>query len=191
MKGRESGMPEEAYWNTFFNPAGVLDQFGFPHMPEAKAVEFGSGYGTFTLPIAARTKATVTALDIEPTLISQLNERTSRAGCTNIHASERDFLEAGSGLADASQDAAFIFNLLHIEAPLVLLAEAYRVLVPGGMLYIIHWRTDIETPRGPPLAIRPSPAQCEAWCQDAGFNAIEHISLGSRAPYHYGLTARK
>jgi hypothetical protein len=27
---------------------------------------------------------------------------------------------------------------------------------------IIHWRSDIETPRGPALEIRPSPEQCLA-----------------------------
>lgn len=191
MKGRESGMPEEAYWNTFFNPSGVLDQFGFPHNIDPTIVEFGSGYGTFTLPIAARTKGTVTALDIEATLIAQLSEHSSRAGFTHIQASERDFLEAGSGLADASQDAAFIFNLLHIETPLVLLLEAYRVLRPAGKVYVIHWRTDIETPRGPPLSIRPSPAQSETWCKAIGFNKVAHISFGASAPYHYGLIAHK
>lgn len=191
MKGRESGMPEEAYWNTFFNPSGLLDQFGFPHTSNPRVVEFGSGYGTFTLPIATRTKTAVTALDIEPTLIKQLNDLAIQKGCTNLEIIERDFLEGGTGLGDATQDAAFIFNLLHIETPLALLSEAYRVLRPAGKVYVIHWRTDIETPRGPPLAIRPSPAQSENWCKAAGFNKVEHISLGASAPYHYGLIANK
>lgn len=191
MKGRESGMPEEAYWNTFFNPAEVLDQLEFPHRTYATAVEFGSGYGTFTLPIAKRIRGTVTALDIEPKLIAQLKTRAHQAGCSNLHALERDFLETGTGLDNASQSAAFIFNLLHIEAPLELLSEAHRVLVPSGMLYVMHWRTDIETPRGPPLSIRPSPAQSEAWCKGAGFERVEHIRLGPSAPYHYGLIAQR
>ncbi len=191
MKGRESGMPKEAYWNTFFNPSGVLDQLGFPHTPAPRVVEFGSGYGTFTLPIATRTKGAVTALDIEPTLIKQLNDLVVQKSFTNLEIFERDFFEGGTGLGDATQDAAFIFNLLHIEMPLALLSEAYRVLRPAGKLYIIHWRTDIETPRGPPLAIRPSPAQSETWCKAVGFNNLEHISLEASAPYHYGLIAQK
>lgn len=191
MKGRESGMPEEAYWNTFFDPTDVLNQFGFPHCPDASAVEFGSGYGTFTLPIAARTQGIVSALDIEPNLVAQLKTRANEAGCTNLQALERDFLEAGTGLGGSSQDAAFIFNLLHIETPIALLSEAYRVLAPAGKLYVIHWRTDIETPRGPPLSIRPNQAQCGAWCKAAGFKLVENTTLGTGAPYHYGLIAHR
>ncbi len=191
MKGRESGMPEEAYWNTFFNSTDVLDQFGFPHRPDATAVEFGSGYGTFTLPIAARTRGAVSALDIEPNLIAQLKKRAHEEGYTNLQALERDFLEAGTELGESTQDAAFIFNLLHIETPIELLSEAYRVLAPAGKLYVIHWRTDIETPRGPPLSIRPSPDQCAAWCKAAGFKVVENTPLGPSAPYHYGLIAHR
>ncbi|MEZ6080548.1 MAG: hypothetical protein R3C56_34215 [Pirellulaceae bacterium] len=41
-----------------------------------------------------------------------------------------------------------IFNLLHIEAALDLLAE--RIVSFGPVvLAIIHWRRDIQTPRGP------------------------------------------
>lgn len=28
MKGRASGMPDESYWETFFNPACILDRLG-------------------------------------------------------------------------------------------------------------------------------------------------------------------
>lgn len=28
-KGRESGMPDEAYWETFFNPACAVGQMGY------------------------------------------------------------------------------------------------------------------------------------------------------------------
>lgn len=49
MKGRESGMPDESYWETFFNPACILDRLGCPGLC-GEVVEFGCGYGTFTIP---------------------------------------------------------------------------------------------------------------------------------------------
>lgn len=191
MKGRESGMPEEAYWNSFFDAEGVLDSFLNPETSNAMVVEFGSGYGTFTLPIAMRVTGTVTALDIEPVLVTLLDKKAKAAGRVNIKAQERDFMIAGSGLDHATQHYALIFNLLHIESPELLLAEAYRILKPGGKICVMHWRCDIDTPRGPPLKIRPTPEQSAAWIRDAGFASLDNISLAGCAPYHYGLAATK
>ncbi len=189
MKGRESGMPDEAYWNSFFDASGILERFRFPHRPDAKVIEFGSGYGTFTFPIAAMTRGVITALDIEPELIGLVRQRSKGTGYSNISAQLRDFVESGTRLESHSQDAAFIFNLLHIESPERLLKEALRILAPGGKLYVMHWRSDIETPRGPPLEIRPTPEQCTAWMKQAGFDTPSSVDLEDCAPYHFGLIA--
>jgi ubiquinone/menaquinone biosynthesis C-methylase UbiE len=74
----------------------------------------------------------------------------------------------GTGLADCGADIVMLFNLLHCEQPLDLLAEARRTLQPGGRVGVVHWRSDIPTPRGPDLSIRPSPEQCAAWLREAG-----------------------
>jgi hypothetical protein len=72
-----------------------------------------------------------------------------------------------------------------------LLQEAHRVLHDGGMLFVMHWRRDIQTPRGPSLAIRPRPEQCQAWLEEAGFRNVERVNLQSCCPYHFGLIARR
>ena len=51
MKGRDSGMPEEAYWNSFFDPEATLDML-LGGIGAAPVLELGCGYGTFTLPLA-------------------------------------------------------------------------------------------------------------------------------------------
>ena len=191
MKGRESGMPEEAYWSSFFNPEDILDRLRLTRGGSCHVVEFGCGYGTFTVPVAKRTQGIVTALDIEPSMVELVVQRAVGEELSNLRAELRDFVEHGTGLTDGSQGHAMLFNLLHIEAPLDLLREAYRVLRPGGMVSVIHWRSDIETPRGPPLAIRPQPELCAAWLVEAGFDSVVHISLGSSAPYHFGLLAQR
>ncbi|MBD5801898.1 hypothetical protein AZOA_13230 [Azoarcus sp. Aa7] len=191
MKGRESGMPDEAYWASFFDPEGILDRLLVTKSDCCKLIEFGCGYGTFTLPAAARTRGLVTALDIEPSMVSLVQQRAQSAGLANIRAELRDFVEQGTGVKDCSQDHAMVFNLLHIEDPLTLLREAYRALQPGGILSVIHWRSDIETPRGPPLAIRPRPEQCAGWMAEAGFDSVLPVALGDAAPYHFGILAQR
>jgi SAM-dependent methyltransferase len=191
MKGRESGMPEEAYWSSFFNPEDILDRLRLTRGGSCHVVEFGCGYGTFTVPVAKRTQGIVTAFDIEPSMVELVVQRAVGEELSNLRAELRDFVEHGTGLTDGSQGHAMLFNLLHIEAPLDLLREAYRVLRPGGMVSVIHWRSDIETPRGPPLAIRPQPELCAAWLVEVGFDSVVHVSLGSSAPYHFGLLAQR
>jgi ubiquinone/menaquinone biosynthesis C-methylase UbiE len=191
MKGRESGMPEEAYWASFFDPQAVLDRLLLPKDSTCNVLEFGCGYGTFTLPAASRTQGKVTALDIEPEMVRLVAQRAQDAGLANVHAEVRDFIEHGTGVPGGSQGHVMVFNLLHIEDPLALLREAHRTLQPRGTLSVIHWRSDIETPRGPPLAIRPKPEQCAAWVSEAGFDAVVQVHLGQSAPYHYGLLAQR
>ena len=191
MKGRESGMPDEAYWASFFDPQAVLDRLLFPKDSTCNVLEFGCGYGTFTVPAASRTRGKVTALDIESDMVSLVAQRAQESGLANVHAEVRDFVEYGTGVPDGSQGHVMVFNLLHIEDPQALLREAHRILQPGGSLSVIHWRSDIETPRGPPLAIRPKPEQCAAWLSEAAFGAIVEVPLGRSAPYHYGLLAQR
>ncbi|MFC5300081.1 class I SAM-dependent methyltransferase [Azospira restricta] len=191
MKGRESGMPDEAWWASFFEPEGALDRLLDLGRNDGGIVEFGCGYGTFTLPAARRTRGTVVALDIEPALVEAVRGKAERAGLGNVQACVRDFVADGTGLAGGSQAHAMIYNLLHLEAPLALLREAHRNLAPGGTLSVIHWRSDMPTPRGPSLAIRPTPEQCAAWIGEAGFRELRTVDLQSSCPYHFGLVARR
>ena len=109
----------------------------------------------------------------------------------NIAAVERDFMETGTALPDCSVVHAMVFNILHIEELMKILREAYRVLAPGGKISIIHWRTDMETPSGPSLDIRPTPAQSLGMAMRAGFHHRHTVPLGNAAPWHYGLVLEK
>lgn len=77
-------MPDEAYWDTFFDPEGVLDQLLRPSANDCNVVEFGCGYGTFTLPAARRTRGLVTALDIEPKMIELVAQRARANDLWNL-----------------------------------------------------------------------------------------------------------
>ena len=190
MKARESGMPEEAYWQTFFSPEAMLERLLGATDPAGDVVEFGCGYGTFTLPAARRTRGLVTALDIEPAMVARVAEQAMLAGLGNVRTALRDFVADGTALRSATQAHAMVYNLLHLEQPVALLSEARRILRPDGRLSVIHWRSDIPTPRGPSLDIRPTPAQCAAWMQEAGFAAIAPADLTDLCPFHFGLVGR-
>lgn len=158
--------------------------------PCGDVVEFGCGYGTFTIPAAKQTNGKVIAIDIEPKLVAATVSRAEAAGLSNVFGVVRDFIADGCGMPDQQASRAMLFNILHIENPLGLLREAYRVLVPGGEVAIIHWRSDIETPRGPSLPIRPTAEQCRVWGEQAGFEFIRYEGLCC-CSWHWGLVMRR
>ena len=124
-------------------------------------------------------------------MVGIVRQTTVACDLLTIQAEVRDVVAQGTGVATGSQAHAMIFNLLHLEQPVALLREAYRTLQDGGVLSVIHWRSDIQTPRGPSLAIRPTPEQCRGWMAEAGFRAIEPVDLQSCCPFHFGLLARR
>ncbi|HEX9874456.1 MAG TPA: class I SAM-dependent methyltransferase [Deferrimonas sp.] len=189
MKVRDSGMPEEERWSSFFSPETVLGAFGLDR-GVATLVDFGCGYGTFTLAAAKLVSGTVHALDIEPEMIETVRAKCRQEGLANVRTELRDFVKSGSGLADSSVDAALLFNILHHDDPVVLMGEAWRILRPGGRLAVVHWNYDPATPRGPALEIRPRPEQCIEWGRTVGFGFVEEERFDLR-PYHYGLLFRK
>lgn len=188
MKIRESEMPEEKYWESFFNTQLILSQLQFDDTIN-DAVEFGSGYGTFTIPAAKIVKRNLFALDIDSVMIDRLIQRTVEASLTNIKVIKRDFSNEGTGLRENSVDYVMLFNILHAENPHILLNEAYSILKPGGKVEVIHWIHSSITPRGPSLDIRPTPLQCVDWLLETNFKIInKEISL---PPYHYGIVGSK
>jgi ubiquinone/menaquinone biosynthesis C-methylase UbiE len=188
MKIRESGMPEETYWESLFNTQLILSKLQFDDTI-IDAVEFGSGYGTFTIPAAKIIKGTLFALDIDSVMIDRLDQRIGETKLSNIKVIKRDFVNDGTGLHDNSVDYAMLFNILHAENPISLLKEAHRILKPDGKAGIIHWIHSEITPRGPSLDIRPTSLQCADWLLETDFKIVnKEISL---PPYHYGIIAKK
>lgn len=186
MRGRESGMPEIETWETFFDADEIVQCLSEPGV-RSRCVEFGCGYGTFTLAASSMVDVErIASFDIDDDMIRTTRSRLSDVDRSKVVLASRDFVAEGTGLPDNWSDWAMIFNLLHIESPLGLLGEACRVIRPGGTLAIIHWRSDIETPRGPSQAIRPSIAQCRSWAEETGFE-FHSAPAFERNPWHWGL----
>ena len=153
------------------------------------AVEFGCGYGIFSLEAARRIQGTVLGFDIEIELVELCRRKAVDAGLPNTCFEQRDFIAEGTGLANHAADYVMLFNILHAEDPHTLLHEARRILTPEGTLAVmLHWQHDPQTPRGPSMDIRPRPEDCQRWVQDAGFRKIGPIL--NLPPWHYGFTAK-
>ena len=113
-------MPPEKAWSGFFNVEKVLDAMAM-NSEVRDAADFACGYGTFTIPAAQRIRGIMFALDIDPKMIRSVDEKSSRLGLASVKPMTRDLLRDGSGLANDSMDYVMLFNILHLEDPLILL----------------------------------------------------------------------
>lgn len=188
MKVRDSGMPEENYWNSFFDCERILSEMGID-TSVSDLVEIGCGYGTFTIPAAVRLKGNLYGFDIEDEMIAHVKNKTATCRVTNVILEKRDVLTETTGKPENSADYVMLFNILHNESPELFLNEAFRILKPGGKTGIIHWRSDVETPRGPDLSIRPRPEEVTAWIERTGFVIIKSPFIIE--PFHFGLVIVK
>ncbi len=189
MKLRQSGMPDEEFWETLLDVPLILDRLEIDFQL-GDVVEVGAGYGTFTIPVARRISGVLTTFDIDPAMIKRTGQRVAEAGIGNVLHIMRDVFADGFGGEPASKDACLLFNILHCEEPVRILAEASRVIRPGGVILVVHWRHDPATPRGPSMDIRPRPEQIMAWAEGTGQleRSGQVIDL---PPWHYGLRLQR
>jgi SAM-dependent methyltransferase len=187
MKVRDSGMPEQTYWESLFNIGTILDGLQVDDRIR-DAVEIGCGYGTFTLPVAQRIQGMLHTFDIEPEMVDITRARAAAEQIQNVRVELRDVVADGFGLPANSVDAVLLFNLLHAENPEALLRVAADVMHPGGRILAIHWRSDVPTPRGPALSIRPRPDQIAAWATSLGLRSEPSQLL---PPWHFGIVLHR
>jgi ubiquinone/menaquinone biosynthesis C-methylase UbiE len=181
-------MPAANLWASFFDVDLILSEL---HIDSdiKDLVEIGCGYGTFTVASAKKINGNLYAFDIENEMLEYVRQRLTLEHIDNVVLEERDILVQTTGLADNSVDYVMLFNILHHESPEELLNEVYRILKPEEMLGILHWRSDIPTPRGPDLSIRPTPDQILHWIDKQKFTIFK--PPGIIIPFHYGLLLSK
>ena len=189
MKVRDSGMPEQTYWESLLDVKATLDALRVDRAVQ-DVVEIGCGYGTFTVPVAERIAGTMHAFDIEPEMVALTRERLKQANVTNARVSQRDVIVDGFGLPSGSIDAVLLSNILHAENPVQMLRASTALLSPGGRLLVTHWRSDVKTPRGPDLSIRPRPEQIEAWVTEAGSLRVERAAE-IVPPWHFAMALQR
>ncbi len=128
-------------------------------------LELGPGPGAFTIDAAQRVgpEGRLIAVDIQPGMIAQVEERVKAAGLTNVETHVASAYELP--LPDASVDRAFLITVLpEIPDPVRALREIHRVLKTGGVVSMTEEFLDPDYPRR---------ATTMAWANAAGFELAE------------------
>ena len=125
-------------WLQRFYEVPVLLRFGGRVPPGGAALEIGcgSGYGS-QLVLQRFGAARIDAVDLDPTMIDRARKRLTPFGnrVTLVRGSATD-LRAALDADDDSYDAVFDFGIIHhIPQWRTAVAEAARVLAPGGRFY--------------------------------------------------------
>ncbi|MEM1451516.1 MAG: metalloregulator ArsR/SmtB family transcription factor [Planctomycetota bacterium] len=103
--------------------------------PRARYVDLGIGDGMLTLMLAEIAES-VTAVDLSPEMLAQLETRARGKGMANIDTVEADIEDLP--LEDGSYDVAVLSQALHHASdPSRALGEARRVLKKGGQLLVL------------------------------------------------------
>ena len=127
--------------------------------PRGRYADLGIGDGMLTLMLSEVAKS-VTAVDISPEMLAQLRARAAKQGITNVETVEGEIEDLP--LPDGSFDVVVLSQALHHAVhPARALAEARRILVPGGRLLVIDLL-----------------AHTEEWVRDQ----LQHVHLGFTEP---------
>jgi SAM-dependent methyltransferase len=176
MRVRDSGMPEQEYWESLVDVALTIDRFKFHQFHDV--AEMGCGYGTFTEAVGKSITGKVFAYDIDPTMIATTKARTANL---RVSVSQRDVFAEGFGV---EVDAALLFNILHSEEPERLLRIAAEA---APVIFVTHWIQG-STPRGPSEEIRPTPNQIAEWASQCSLEVVQTFTL---PPWHFGMILKR
>jgi ubiquinone/menaquinone biosynthesis C-methylase UbiE len=150
--------------------------------PDSVLLDVACGIGNYAIAAAEfiGAQGRIHAVDLWEEGIETLRERTRELGLTRIRAEVADVGRC-LPLADASVDVALLATVLHDLAvdgtAAGALGEIARVLRCGGRLVVIEF-DKIESPPGPPVAIRLSPGEVEDLVNPFGFLEEHVIPVG-------------
>ncbi|MBJ8078164.1 methyltransferase domain-containing protein [Bacillus cereus group sp. N12] len=190
MKFRESNMPTEELWDSFFDPKHVLDEMGFTKGIE-HYIDICCGYGTFLIPASTLISGNAVGIDIDIDYLEICKKNIATHSLKNAHLicgdmrSSKTIEEVQSIVPKAKYVS--LFNILHCENPIELLKTAEKLVAEDGKIGVIHW-IYADTPRGPALNIRPKSEDIIKWATEVGLSLKKQVEL---PPYHFGLIFEK
>lgn len=153
--------------------------------PSTVMADVGCGPGWFAVDAARRTQPNglVYGIDVSEEMLARLSQRAEAEGLANLKgvlATDGDEYPIPS----KSVDAVLIANVYHeVDPASNFLGEIKRLMKGGGTCLVVDWKPE-QTPSGPPLTERLSPADVIAEFQAASFKLVDTCEVG---PYHYGL----
>ncbi len=172
--------PERLLW---LPPAEVLSALGI--QSGMTVADIGAGTGYFSLPLAAAVGPTgrVYAVDAQQEMLDWINRKIQKNKATDGAALAEIVLVHADATAitlpDASFDLYWCANVWHeLEERAKVLAEAKRLLKPGGRLALLDWRPDVERIAGPPLDHRITTEAVMEELKSSGFQGASAGCVG-------------
>lgn len=132
-------------------------------------VDIGAGTGLLSAAFARLApRATVYAADLSDAMLAWMTAHLPEDVADHIVPLKAE--ESAVPLPDGIADLVTMVALYHeLDEPRASLAEALRLLRPGGRLLIVDWRAEEGVAVGPPLAYRVPVADIIAAVGSAGF----------------------
>lgn len=156
-------------------PDAIWDAFGMPYA--RVAIEVGAGTGMFAREFAGRMDpdGVVYAVDAEPVMTKWMREHLHETGGARIEVV--DARAEDLPFDDRTADLVYMINLHHeLDDASAALAEAMRVLRPGGVIGIIDWKRE-PTPKGPPVEHRAGAERIAEDVRRAGFAKVRTVPV--------------
>ena len=173
--------PERLKW---LPPDAVVRKLSRPGL---RVADVGAGTGYFAIPLARAVLpgGKVFAIDMQPEMLKLLHARVPPDLPIVLVQGEA----TRTMLPDASVDVVLLANVWHeFDDQAAALAEASRILAPGGRIAILDWRKDVEQPPGPPLEHRIPPAEITRTLEQHGWRLGTSETIGT---YNYLVVATR
>ena len=135
-------------------------------------IDFGSGTGTFALPLAScvGNEGKVYAVDNSAEMLQRIRAKNPPP---NLLLVQRDV--GKTGLDSKMADLCLLAFILHeVKRPDRVMAEAFRLLKPGGRVVVVEWKGELDSP-GPPQSIRLTRGQIEQLFKQTGLASVDYI----------------
>ena len=149
-------------------------------------VEIGAGTAFFDIAFLQHAKPwKIYACDVSEVMINWIKENVVPTHPEIIPVkTEEHFVPLDDGIADL----VFMINLHHeVDQPARTVEEAYRLLKPGGNVFIVDWEKKDMTD-GPPQQIRWLPGQVKDQLVTAGF---KNVNIFNELPKHFLIVGKK
>jgi len=164
---------------AFLDTDRIVSMLGV--MPGWHVADLGCGTGYFTIAFARAVgkDGVVSAVDIMTEPLESVKGRAEAMGMNNVTPIRADLeVLGGTKIPDNSQDISILANtMFQSQKKEAMLAEAVRMLKPGGRLVVIEWKKGVPG-FGPPDALRTDEEAMRALVTAAGVRFERTIEAG-------------
>jgi len=173
------------YTMNFADPKSNVLQLGLREGMKVADLGAGSGHHSIAAAGAVGIDGRVYAIDIQEDVLKHLIDSAHRIGLRNIEmvwgSVDR---KGGTKLRDHSMDAAILSNVLfQLDHPKEAVAEARRILKPGGRLLVVDW-AGAYGGMGPEPGQVVSERDAEELFITGGFHKLKDFRAGA---HHYAI----